>query len=165
MMVSQEMGQPAPRIDILGNRKLTFAFRIMLGLTLLIFGASKVPELAGFADTVMGYRVLPDSLARAYGFILPGAEIIVGICLITGLRSKIAAFATILIIASLIAGTTASLYLVHSGVRTCGCLGGVDWQLGISHLAVQFVMLTMAAQIWLHKGEFLSLDSRRFPQM
>lgn len=125
-----------------------------------MFGASKLTDLAGFADTVVDYHVLPESLARPYGFALPWAEVIIGICLILGLGLRFAAPIAILIIASLIAGTSGNLYWIGAGVRSCGCLRGVDWPLGVSHLVVQVLMLIMATQIWLHKGEFLSLDSR-----
>lgn len=56
------------KIDVLGNIKLTFAFRLLLGFTLLVFGASKLPDLAGFVDIVTRYKVLPESLAVPYGY-------------------------------------------------------------------------------------------------
>ena len=155
------MSKSISRINILGNRKLTFILRAVLGLTFLVFGASKLPNLAGFADTVVKYKVLPESLAVPYGYILPWMELIIGICLILGLGLKFVAPAAILIIASLIAGTAGTLYLF--GTRgPCGCLPGLDWNLGISHIIVQIVMLIVATQIWLHKGEFWSLDKRLF---
>jgi len=156
------MSRAAPKIDFLGNIRLTFAFRLILGLILLVFGASKLPDLAGFADTVISYRVLPADLAQVYGMVLPWAEVFVGICLILGLGLRFTAPIAILITASLIAGTAGNLYVLETGVKTCGCLKGVDWPLGTSHLVVQVLMLTMATQIWLHKGEFWSLDSKLF---
>jgi len=163
-MVTWEMSKATPKIDILGNPKLTFALRLVLGLTFLVFGASKLSDLAGFANTVLSYQVLPVALAQAYGLALPWAEVVIGSLLILGLGLRFVAPVAILIIASLIAGTSGNLYWVGTGVKTCGCLRGVDWPLGASHLVAQVVMLTMATQIWLHKGEFLSLDSRLFRQ-
>ena len=160
-MVSSEMIKSAPKIDILGNTKLTLALRLILGVTLLVFGASKLPDLASFADTVVKYKVLPESLAIPYGYALPWAEVIVGICLIIGLGLRFVAPVAILVIASLIAGTAGSLYLFGTQ-GPCGCLPGFDWDLGISHIVAQVVMLIMATQIWLHKEEFLSLDKRLF---
>jgi len=32
----------------------------------------------------------------------------------------------------------------------------------MGHIVVQVIMLFMAVQIWLHKGEFLSLDKKLF---
>ena len=161
-MATSEMGKAAPRIDILGNRKLTFILRLALGVTFLVFGASKLLDLAGFADTVVSYHVLPESLARPYGFVLPAAEVIIGICLTLGFGLRFVAPVAILIVASLIAGTAGNLYWAETDVKSCGCLGGADWSLGTSHLVAQVAMLTVATQIWLHKGEFLSLDSRLF---
>ena len=159
-MVTQEMSQLPPKIDILGNRKLTLAFRLLLGLTLLVFGASKVPELGSFVKTVITYRILPAPLAQAYGVALPWVEIVVGSCLIAGLGLRFVAPAAILVIASFITATTANLYWLQTGVKSCGCLGGIDWPLGTSHLVAQVVLLIMAAQIWLHQGEFLSIDGK-----
>jgi uncharacterized membrane protein YphA (DoxX/SURF4 family) len=159
-MISIEMIKSAPKIDILGNTKLTLAPRLILGLTLLVFGASKLSDLAGFADTVISYKVLPESLAVPYGYALPGVEVIVGLLLILGLGLKFVAPVAILIIASFIAGSTGNLYLAETKVSGCGCFGGLDWKLSSSHIIAQVVMLIMATQIWLHKGEFWSLDKR-----
>ena len=156
------MPRPPLKIDLIANPRLTFAFRLLLGLTFLVFGASKLPDLGGFADTVLSYQVLPAALAEIYAVVLPWAEVIIGILLIIGFGLKFVAPAAILVIASLIAGTTGNLYLTQTGVKTCGCLPGLDWPLGTSHIIAQVAMLFMAAQIWLHKGEFLSLDSRLF---
>ena len=162
-MKTMEMSKPIPRIDVLGNTKITFALRLLLGGTLLVFGAGKLSDLAGFVDTVIRYKVLPESLAVPYGYALPWAEVVVGLLLILGLGLKFVAPIAILMIATLIAGTAGSLYLF--GTRgPCGCLPGFDWDLGISHIIAQVAMLFIATQIWLHKGEFLSLDSRLFGQ-
>ena len=91
---------------------------------------------------------------------LPWAEATIGICLVLGLMLRGVAPAAVLIVASLIAATSARLYWLGSAGEDCGCLGGVDWPLGTSHLVVQGLMLVMAVQIWLHKGDFLSLDSK-----
>lgn len=159
-MVTWRMSKLALKVDILGNARLTFALRLLLGLTFLVFGASKLPDLGGFSDTVLSYRVLPVALAEAYAVALPWAEVVIGILLILGLGLKFVAPAAILVIASLIAGTSGNLYWIGSGVERCGCLGDVGWPLGTSHLIAQVAMLVMATQIWLHKGEFLSLDSK-----
>lgn len=100
------------RIDVLHSKRLTFVFRLLLGGTLLVFGASKLPDLQAFADTVANYQVLPESLAVPYGYALPGVEVVVGLLLILGLGLKFVAPVAILIIASFIGGTAGSLYLL-----------------------------------------------------
>jgi uncharacterized membrane protein YphA (DoxX/SURF4 family) len=101
-------------VDILQRKRLTFIFRLLLGGTLLVFGASKLPDLAGFADTVISYKVLPESLAVPFGYALPGVEVVVGLFLILGLGLKFVAPVAILITASFIGGTAGSLYLLEA---------------------------------------------------
>lgn len=146
----------------MGNRWLTLFFRLGLGATFVIFGASKLADLSGFAETVVEYNVLPESVARVYGYALPSVEVVTGICLVLGLGLRFVAPAAILVIASLIAGTSGNLYWAETDIHRCGCLGGADWDLGAGHLMAQVAMLTAATQIWLHKGEVLSLDERHF---
>ena len=97
--------------DILHSKRLTFAFRVLLGVTFLVFGASKLPDLAGFANTVISYKVLPVSLAIPYGYALPWVETLVGLLLILGLGLKFVAPVAILITGSIITGTAGTLYL------------------------------------------------------
>lgn len=158
-MITLENRKALRRIDILGNRRLTFALRLSLGIPLLVFGVSKLLDMAAFADTVITYRVLPVALAEVYAAVLPWAEVVIGICLILGLGLRFITPVAILVIASFIAGTSGNLYWVGTGVRTCSCLSGFDWPLGTSHLLAQVIMLAMTTQIFLHKGEFISLDS------
>lgn len=110
-MISIEMIKSAPKIDILGNTKLTFTLRLLLGGILFVFGASKLPDLAGFADTVISYKVLPESISVPFGYALPGVEVVVGLLLILGLGLKFVAPVSILIVASFIGGTAGTLYL------------------------------------------------------
>jgi len=161
-MVNGQMSKNSAKIDILGNSKLTFALRLLLGGTLLVFGASKLHDLSSFASIVVSYRVLPESLAVPFGYALPPAQVVVGLFMILGLWLKFVAPVAILIIASLIAGTTGNLYFSNTIVSSCGCFGELDWKLSSGHIIAQIAMLIMAAQIWLHKGEFLSLDKRLF---
>ena len=149
------------KIDILSNRKLTLAFRVVLGLAFLVFGALKLSDPTGFVDSVVSYEIVPDSLARAYGWVLPPIEVIIGVMLIIGFRLRLVALASILITASFIVATTHNLYWAKTSVITCGCLGKVKWHLSTYHLVLQGVMLVMGIQVLLHKGELLSLDSKR----
>lgn len=160
-MAIRAMTRPMLRADyFLCMPKLTFSFRLLLGLTLLVFGASKLPDMYGFTQTVVSYRVLPLPVAEVYASVLPWAEVVIGLFLILGLGLRFASPAAILVIASFIAGTTGNLHLVGADSSSCGCLRGVNWPLGTSHLVAQGLMLLMAAQIWLHRGELLSLESR-----
>lgn len=158
-MATEVMTKRTFKIDLIGSPKLTFAFRLLLGLTLLIFGASKLPNLGNFSDTVLSYGVLPVTLAETYAVVLPWVEVIIGSLLILGLGLRFVAPAAILVIASFIAGTAGSLYVLGTE-GPCGCMPGLNWELGTGHIMAQVAMVVMATQIWFHKGEFWSLDKR-----
>ncbi len=141
------------------NRYLSFVFRIGLGVIFIISGAGKLPELAVFVDLVEEANVLPHVLARAYGTALPYVEIAVGVLLILGLFTRFAAA---------IGGLTAVSFIVGNGTRLhrgqygdCGCFGSIaSLQFSTQEaLIIDCVLLIMAVQILIHKGEFLSLDS------
>ncbi len=95
--MANEIRRPLWKIDILGNRKLTLFLRVALGLTFLVFGALKLSDATGFVDSVVSYEIVPDSLARAYGWVLPPIELIIGILLIIGFRLRLVALVAILI--------------------------------------------------------------------
>jgi len=141
------------------NRYLSFVFRIGLGVIFMISGAGKLPELAAFVDQVEEANVLPHVLSRAYGTALPYVEIIIGALLILGLLSRFAAGIGGLAAVSFIIGNSIRLYQGLYG--ECGCFGSIaSLQFSTREaLIIDFVLLVMAIQILIHKGEFLSLDS------
>ena len=144
------------------NRYLSLVFRIGLGVIFIISGAGKLPELAAFVDQVEEANVLPHVLARAYGTALPYVEIVIGALLILGLLSRFAAGIGGLAALSFIIGNSTRL---HRGLYgECGCFGGIaSLQFSTQEaLIIDCVLLVMAIQILVHKGEFLSLDSRIF---
>lgn len=145
--------------NILANRKLTLAFRLILGITFLVFGASKLVDLDSFTSIVLNYQVLPVNLAITYSRILPGVEAIIGMALILGLGLRLSALASILVSLSLLIGTAVYLYGADNTLESCGCLLGVNWQPGPSHLLAQAAMLLMSIQVLLHRNEGLSLDA------
>jgi len=148
--------------ELFRNRYLSFFFRIGLGVIFIISGAGKLPELAAFVDQVEEANILPHALARFYGTALPYVEIVIGALLILGLLSRFAAGIGGLAALSFIIGNSTRL---HRGLYgECGCFGSIaslqfsTWEA----LIIDFALLVMAIQILVHKGEFLSLDSRIF---
>jgi len=150
------------------NRYLSLLFRIGLGVVFIVSGAGKLPELAAFVNQVEEADILPHALARVYGTALPWVEIVIGALLILGLFSRFAAGIGGLAALSFIIGNSTRLYQGLYG--ECGCFGTIA-SLNFSTrdaLIIDFVLMIMAIQILVHKGEFLSLDSwifrRRIPR-
>jgi uncharacterized membrane protein YphA (DoxX/SURF4 family) len=144
------------------NRHLAFVFRIALGLVFIISGAGKLAEGAAFVEQVEEANIIPHTLARVYGTALPYVEIVIGALLILGLFSRLAAGIGGLATLSFIIGNSTRLYRGLYG--ECGCFGNIAFLQFSTRdaLIVDFVLLIVAIQILIHKGEFLSLDSKVF---
>ena len=72
---------------------LTFLFRLILGGVLLVAGALKVTDPYSSATSVRAYQILPVDLANFLGFVLPFAEVVIGIFLIVGIWVRLNAIA------------------------------------------------------------------------
>jgi len=144
------------------NNYLSLVSRIAVGVVFIISGAGKLPEGAAFVDQVEEANILPHALARVYGTALPYVEIIIGALLILGLLSRFTAGIGGLAALSFIIGNSTRLYRGLYG--ECGCFGNIaSLQFSTRDaLIIDFVLLILALQILVHKGEFLSLDSKIF---
>lgn len=100
---------------------LTLAFRLILGGVLLVAGALKVSDPYSSATSVRAYQILPVDLANFLGFILPFAEVVIGIFLIVGIWVRLNAIA---------GGALMVMFIIAIGqawIRgislDCGCFG------------------------------------------
>jgi len=100
---------------------LTFLFRLILGGVLLVAGALKVTDPYSSATSVRAYQILPVDLANLLGFILPFAEVAIGIFLIVGIWVRLNAIA---------GGALMILFIIaiaQAWIRgislDCGCFG------------------------------------------
>ncbi len=147
-----------PRIEYLAaNRWTVLASRLILGGIFVAASIGKLQHPALFTDTVVGYGMLPEGLARFYGTVLPWVEIFIGCSLVLGIFPAIAAAITVPVTLSFaIAGIYSLIYPVGDA---CGCFGELvtlsHWQ----SLLIDAAMLLMAGHILLqrHKAEFLGV--------
>jgi len=136
---------------------ISFAFRLALGGTLIFSGVGKVQEGSAFVAEVDKYALLPDAVAHVYATLLPGVEIAIGVLLILGLVRRLAAGVGFLATLSLIIANGVILY---RGLNMeCACFGSLATLHTRDAIIVDCIMLLMAVQILLHRGDFLSLDS------
>ena len=100
---------------------LTFVFRLILGGVLLVAGALKVTDPYSSATSVRAYQIPPVDLANLLGFILPFAEVAIGIFLIVGIWVRLNAIA---------GGALMIMFIIAIGQAwargislDCGCFG------------------------------------------
>lgn len=101
---------------------ITLLMRFGLGAVLIVAGALKAGNPQKSAMAVRAYELLPIPLANFFGFVLPWAEIAIGLLLILGSFVRIA---------GLLAAVTMLLFIIaisQAGLRglniDCGCFGG-----------------------------------------
>ncbi|MDR0959420.1 MAG: DoxX family protein [Propionibacteriaceae bacterium] len=96
--------------------------RLVLGITLLVAGLLKIGNLESMVLAVDAYDVVPYSLARVIGYVLPPAEVIVGALLIVGLFTRLSGLAGALMMFVFILGISQAWARGLS--IDCGCFGG-----------------------------------------
>jgi uncharacterized membrane protein YphA (DoxX/SURF4 family) len=97
------------------------AARLVLGVVWIVAGATKVTDLAASGRSVAAYRILPYEGARFLGAVLPFLEIALGILLVLGLATRLAAVVSAILLIAFIAGIASAW---ARGLRIdCGCFG------------------------------------------
>ena len=149
-------------IDKLNSAKyqpwITFLFRLILGGVLLVAGALKVTDPYSSATSVRAYQILPIDLANFLGFLLPFAEVAIGIFLIVGIWVRLGAIA---------GGALMVMFIIAIGQAwargislDCGCFGK-GGLLETDELPVWNYTLEIARDIGL---ALLAVYIFRFPQ-
>jgi uncharacterized membrane protein YphA (DoxX/SURF4 family) len=96
--------------------------RLIVGGVWLVAGFKKLPDPAGNVRSVRAYRILPESIVPVVGHGLPILEILVGLCLVLGLLTRVVALLSALMLAAFIIGI-ASAWARGLQIE-CGCFGG-----------------------------------------
>ena len=96
--------------------------RLILGGTLIVAGSLKFDELDKSQMAVRAYELLPIPLANFMGIFLPFFELAVGILLVLGASTRIAAFLSGLLMFAFMIGISQAWARGLS--IDCGCFGG-----------------------------------------
>lgn len=137
--------------------------RFVLGALLIWAGAAKVGHPEALASAIAGFRLLPSMVVAPLAVILPYVEILLGLYLVAGLFTRVAAWiATAQFV--VYAGAIASAVL--RGIpANCGCFGPgdaavADWP----HVAFDLALAALALFIALRAPGAFALDRRLRPR-
>ena len=142
------------------------AARLLLGGVAFYAGAIKLGDLDESVWAVRAYDLLPDGLADVVGRVLPFAEVLLGLLLVTGLATRWAAAGFGLLLVAF------SIGIVSAWARglaiDCGCFGGggpVDPAETnyLPDLLRDLGLLALAALLALWPTSRLSLDGALHP--
>jgi len=100
---------------------VTLAARLILGIVLIVAGIQKATNLTLSGMSVWAYQILPYNVSQVVGYVLPFAEISLGVLLVIGLFTRIAgALGALLMLAFIIA--ISSVWARGISID-CGCFG------------------------------------------
>lgn len=100
-------------------RVVYFLLRFALGCVFIAAAWDKIVDPLAFAKIIRNYQILPEMFVGGVALVLPWIEVVVGMCLITGLFSRGAGFSATLMMAVFLA---AMAWATHKGISTqCGC--------------------------------------------
>jgi uncharacterized membrane protein YphA (DoxX/SURF4 family) len=95
---------------------------LLLAGVWLVAGGTKVGDLQGSVRAVHAYDLLPYELSKVVGAALPFVEIAVGVLLVAGFATRVAAAASAALLVVFIGGISAAW---ARGLNIdCGCFGG-----------------------------------------
>ena len=108
----------------MSSRYVTLIVRFVLGGTFLLTSFGKLVDIQHYSVAVVyNYELLPDSLAIAFGWVLPFIELLCALGLIFGVLTRLSSLGTTLLSISFFA---AKAILLSRGVDIeCGCLGAL----------------------------------------
>jgi len=135
-----------------------FLARIMVGIVFALSGFRKaVAAPQEFAAVVETYQILPSGWVLSFAAVMPWMEILLGLCLIAGYRTRAAAGG---LGALLVTFMLALLFALGRGIplENCGCFGSwislTPWQA----LGVDVFLLTLAWMAFRRGRHIFSMD-------
>ena len=96
--------------------------RLVTGGVWIAAGLLKLPDPTESVRAVRAYRLLPESVVPVVGHGLPLLEILVGVCLVAGLLTRLSAVVSALLFVAFLIGIS-SVWARGISID-CGCFGG-----------------------------------------
>lgn len=133
--------------------------RLLLGAIFISFALSKILRPAVFALNVVDYGMMPSWGVNLWALALPWAELVVGLFLILGIRTRAAA--TLIGAMNIIFIVGLVHAILHHMPINCGCVGEVGEPVNWLKVIKNGGMLVMTIQIFLY-DRLLVLDRGGF---
>jgi uncharacterized membrane protein YphA (DoxX/SURF4 family) len=146
---------------------IAFAASLMLGLVFLTSGIGKVLGHGAFLLSLNSNSIVPGPLVSAVGNLLPWIEIVVGLALVAGVLTQIAALIACLMAVAFIFQN--AMMISHGlGYQPCSCFGILETVFGgilstRNALYTDIGMMVLAVAIYfLTQGRLLDFRPRFF---
>ena len=142
---------------VLTSEYLALAFRLYIGAIFIYASMNKINYAAEFSETIASYQLVPFWAVNLLAVMMPWAELICGILLITGIKSKSAT--AVLGIMLTIFSAAIFFSLLRNIPIGCGCFSSVEEPMSWTTLLRDVVWLAMSVHIYFFDST-LQLDKR-----
>ena len=132
---------------------LSVACRLLLGAIFIAFALSKILRPAVFALNTVDYGMMPSFGVNLWALALPWAELVVGLFLVLGIRTRAAA--TLIGAMNVIFIVGLVWAILHHLPINCGCVGEVGEPVNWLKVLKNTGMLVMTIQIFLYDRLFV----------
>ena len=142
---------------IVAHPALGLAVRVYLGGVFIYASMYKINYPGEFAETIASYQLVPFWAVNLMALVMPWAELVSGILMVLGVRTKSAAVA---IGGMLVMFSLAIVITLLRGIPIgCGCFTSVEEPLGWGTLGRDLLWLIMTLQVYFFPSA-LQLEGR-----
>ena len=139
--------------------ELALILRIYLGVLFLYASISKINNPVDFAEAIANYQIVPYLAVNSLSVILPWMELICGIFLVVGFRSKSASlFISLMLISFILAAVITLMRGISIG---CGCFDAQTDDISWLTVGRDMIWLLMSVHVFFF-DEMIHIENIRF---
>ncbi len=138
--------------SMLTHRLMALGFRLYLGALFIYASVYKINYTAEFAETIANYQLVPYWAVNPMAIVLPWLELIAGLLLVAGIRSKAAA-ALISFLLSLFT-VVVLITLARDIPIGCGCFHSLEDPISWKTVVRDLCWLIMALHVYRYDSAF-----------
>jgi len=132
---------------IVFHRYVALIFRLYIGWVFIYASMSKINYAGEFAETIASYQLVPFWTVNVMAVFMPWAELICGLLLVAGVRSKAAAISIMAMLIMFIFAI--GITLIRDIPIGCGCFHALEEPMDWSTLLRDIVWLLMTVHVYL----------------
>ena len=121
--------------------------RLTLAAVLLVSGAIKATDARETLVAVRAYQLVPESMVGVVAAVMPYLELALGLLLLVGLATRLAAVLSAVVLVIFIAAVASA---AARGLSIdCGCFGSATKNLTFAwHMVIDFALLAALLALW-----------------
>lgn len=142
---------------ILFNPCFTFLLRVVLGIVFIYASLDKIANPEQFSKAIRNYHFLPVIFINIFALVLPMAEILAGLCLLSGFLTRSSALTIGLLLFIFIIAISSAL--IRGIDINCGCFSTSGGEKVEIDLLIRDILMLLAVMIiYIFESGKITLD-------